>query len=133
MEGLGLANSGTTCAQARPTTERVFCSPHRPAAPHHDALPATRKRADGSRTRDPETTTPPTAARLRHMPALRRREAAPPLPHGSKLPGREVQPLSRTTAGELTAEGRAAQDDRREFVLHGWRHDWTLRKRVRRA
>src|SRR5206468_1087837 len=53
MEGLGLANSGTTCAQARPTTERVFCSLHRPAAPHLDALPATRRRADGSRTRDP--------------------------------------------------------------------------------
>ena len=63
------------------------------------------------------------------MPALRRREAAPPLPHGSTLPGREVQPLPRTTAGELTAEGRAW----REFVLHGWRHDWTSRMRVRCA
>jgi integrase len=67
------------------------------------------------------------------MPALRRREAAPPLPHGSTLPAREVQPLPRTTAGELTAEGRAAQDDLREFVLHGWRHDWNTRMRARGA
>lgn len=51
------------------------------------------------------------------MPALRRREAAPPLPHGSTLPQREVQPLPRTTASELTAKGRAAQDDRGELVL----------------
>jgi hypothetical protein len=67
------------------------------------------------------------------MPALRRREAAPPLPHGWTLPAREVQPLSRTTASELPAEGRAAQDDRSELVLHGQRYDWTSRMRVRCA
>ena len=53
MEGLGLANSATTCADTRPTAERVFCTPHGPTAPHDDALPATRKRADGGDMQEP--------------------------------------------------------------------------------
>ena len=55
MEGLGLANSGTTCAQARPTTERVFCSPHGPAAPpHYDALLTACRYADSADMAEPE-------------------------------------------------------------------------------
>src|SRR5206468_11374667 len=74
-----------------------------------------------------KTTTPPTAARPMHMPALRRREAAPPLPHGSIQPWCKTWPRSRTTGGELTAEGRAAQDDLGELVLHRPRCDRTSR------
>src|SRR5437773_10842007 len=54
MEGLGLANSATTCADTRPTAERVFCSPPGPAAPHHDALPATPRCADSTSVAEPE-------------------------------------------------------------------------------
>ena len=47
MEWLGLVNSGMTGTCNGPTAERVFCSPH------DDALPATRKRADGGDMQEP--------------------------------------------------------------------------------
>src|SRR2546425_3686569 len=72
MEGLGLANSGMTAAHSGPAAERVFCSPHGSAAPHHDALPATRRCADATRTHGPRddnaTDTGEAAAHARPAP-----------------------------------------------------------------
>src|SRR5437867_2288904 len=72
MEWLGLANSAMTCARTRPTTERVFCSPHGATVPHHDALPATRRCADGASTEEPgdnnATHSGPTDAHARPAP-----------------------------------------------------------------
>src|SRR2546425_13376644 len=73
MEWLGLANSATTCADTRPITERVFCSPHGPTAPPHDpALLTTCRCADSSSMAEPEdnnaTHSGPTDAHARPAP-----------------------------------------------------------------
>jgi hypothetical protein len=116
MEGLGLANSATTCACTRPTAEQAFCSPCAPATARH-GWPATRMRASAAHAPKPRDTdasdNAPTDARHRR----RRRVSGASWQRRSVARATAAQPDSHTASRALAAEGRTAHDDLAELVL----------------